>query len=76
MPRYVRCGVTVAPLPTDALIWKRWFSAELGLVFEIWELGRLPEKGAWWYLRGLVRSLTRHLETLKPWWSRLAQCLL
>lgn len=46
MPRYVCCGVTVALLPADVLIWKRWFCVELGLFSEVWELGRLPEEGA------------------------------
>lgn len=76
MPRYVHGRVTVALVPVDALMQRRWFCVELGLFSEALELGRPPEEGAGWYHRGLVCSLTQRLEALKPSWSRLAHCLL
>lgn len=66
----------MALVPADVLMRRRRFCVELGLFSEAWELGRLPEEGAGWYLRGLVCSLTQHLEALKPSWSGLAWCLL
>lgn len=74
MPRYVCGRVTMTLSPMDVLMWKRQFCIELSLFSEAWELGRLPEEVAGWYLR--VCSLTQHLETLKPSWSGLAQSLL
>lgn len=78
MPRYARGSgrVTVACVPEDALVQRRWFCVELSLFSEAWELGRLPEEGAGWYFSRLVCYLTQHLEALKPSWSGLARCLL
>lgn len=52
MPRYMRGRAAVALVPADALMQRRRFCVELGLFSEAWELGRLPEEGAGWYLRG------------------------